>query len=149
MDHVIDRRADRRRRRDGYPEDHVADVADQGERQDAFELRLRDRAEHADRRGEGDDHQQEVDIVLEEQHGLGADDGVDAHLGESRPANTAVTGAGAVGYESGSQNDSGKTAALMLKASSSIRCRTRLRVSCGSSPMRSAICTTFTVPSAP
>ena len=34
----------------------------------------------------------------------------------SKPANTAVTGAGAVGYESGSQNDSGNTAALMPNA---------------------------------
>src|SRR5690242_15340974 len=34
------------------------------------------------------------------------------------PANTAVTGAGAVGYESGHQVDSGNTAALMPKATS-------------------------------
>ena len=37
----------------------------------------------------------------------------------SSPANTAVTGAGAVGYESGSQADIGKIAALMPKAMSS------------------------------
>ncbi|CPU67452.1 Uncharacterised protein [Mycobacteroides abscessus] len=37
----------------------------------------------------------------------------------SRPAKTAVTGAGAVGYESGSQADRGKIAALMPNASSS------------------------------
>ena len=66
----------------------------------------------------------------------------------SRPAKTAVTGAGAVGYESGSQNDSGKTAALMLKASSSMRCSTSW-VDCGSSVIRSANCAMFTVPSAP
>ena len=66
VDHVVDRRADRRRRRDREPEHHVADVADERERQDALQLRLRDRAEHADdHRGERDDHQQEVDVVLD------------------------------------------------------------------------------------
>ena len=66
----------------------------------------------------------------------------------SRPANTAVTGAGAVGYESGSQNDSGKTAALIANASTSSRCRASC-TSCGSSVIRSAMCAMFTVPSAP
>ncbi len=66
----------------------------------------------------------------------------------SNPAKTAVTGAGAVGYESGSQNDSGKTAALMLKASSSRTCST-VWVCCGSCVIRSEIWTMLTVPSAP
>ena len=66
----------------------------------------------------------------------------------SSPANTAVTGAGAVGYESGSQNDTGKMAALMPKAISSIRCSTSC-VSCGSCATRSATWAMFTVPTAP
>ena len=50
----------------------------------------------------------------------------------------AVTGAGAVGYESGNQNDTGKMAALMPNATTSMRCSTSC-VSCGSSDIRSAI----------
>ena len=42
----------------------------------------------------------------------------------SRPANTAVTGAGALGYESGSHSDIGKTAAFTPNATSSNACRT-------------------------
>ncbi len=37
----------------------------------------------------------------------------------SKPANTAVTGAGAVGYESGNHDDSGNTAALIPNATRS------------------------------
>ncbi|GAA3171116.1 hypothetical protein GCM10020255_059830 [Rhodococcus baikonurensis] len=46
-----------------------------------------------------------------------ADDRVHTDLGE-QPAKTAVIGAGAVGYESGSHAESGKTAALIPNATS-------------------------------
>ena len=58
------------------------------------------------------------------------------------------SGTMAMAVNFGYRRNRAKTAALMLKARSSITCRTSC-VSCGSSPMRSEICTMFTVPSAP
>ncbi len=63
----------------------------------------------------------------------------------SRPAKTAVTGAGAVGYESGSQAASGNTAALMAKTVSSIA-SSRVRAPSGASWSRPASWAKFTVP---
>jgi hypothetical protein len=63
----------------------------------------------------------------------------------SSPANTAVTGAGAVGYESGSHADSGNTAALMQKVVSSSSC-SRFDTSGGSSAMRPESAAMLTVP---
>ena len=65
----------------------------------------------------------------------------------SRPANTAVTGAGAVGYESGSQALSGKIAALMPKATRSISSST-MRIPGSRPSSRTAISARFTVPTA-
>ncbi len=63
----------------------------------------------------------------------------------SRPANTAVTGAGAVGYESGSQADNGKTAALIPKATNSTA-NTAVRVPGLTASMRTAIWAMFSDP---
>ena len=65
----------------------------------------------------------------------------------SKPAKTAVTGAGAVGYESGSQACNGKIAAFTPNATKSITW-----ISCAVpwsiSDARIALCAMFTVPSA-
>ena len=66
----------------------------------------------------------------------------------SSPANTAVTGAGAVGYESGSQKDSGNTAALMPKATSSMTWSS-VRVPWSRSPSLMARSAMLMVPVAP
>ena len=65
----------------------------------------------------------------------------------SSPANTAVTGAGAVGYESGSQVDSGKTAALMPNATRNTA-KMVLRRPSGTSAIRVASCARLRVPAA-
>ena len=65
----------------------------------------------------------------------------------SRPANTAVTGAGAVGYESGSQALSGNIAALIANATSSTSSRA-IRVPGSSMSSRTASSAMFTVPTA-
>lgn len=148
MHHVVDRRGEAELGREPDAEDHVADVAHQGERQQSLDVGLGERAEDAHEHGEpADDEQQRRDVAALEDDGLGADDRVDATF-VSRPANTAVTGAGAVGYESGSQKDSGKTAALMPKARRSSRCRMSCTLS-GSSAMRTESCAMFAVPVAP
>jgi hypothetical protein len=65
-----------------------------------------------------------------------------------RPAKTAVTGAGAVGYESGSQNESGKSAAFTLNPTRSARHRMSW-MSGGRSRTRSEMRAIVTVPVAP
>lgn len=63
----------------------------------------------------------------------------------SRPANTALTELGAVGYESGSQKNNGNTAALMPKASSKSSC-SPVRTPSGSAARRAGSSAMFTVP---
>ena len=63
----------------------------------------------------------------------------------SRPAKTAVTGAGAVGYESGSQVESGNTAALMPNATSSTA-NSAVRVPAVTLSSRTASSAMFSVP---
>lgn len=66
----------------------------------------------------------------------------------SSPAKSAVAGAGAVGYESGSHADIGKIAALTTKTSRSVSSTSSL--TCwGSIEKRSASCASDTVPVAP
>lgn len=58
-------------------------MADESEREDAFELSLRHRAKHTDDQGrERNDEQKRVDAVLGEELRLGADQRVDADLGQ-------------------------------------------------------------------
>ena len=63
----------------------------------------------------------------------------------SRPANTAVTATGAVGYESGNQKNSGKIAALMPNVTSS-RAPRAICMPSGTSAKRTATSAMFTEP---
>ena len=81
--HVVDGGAEAVLGGQGDAEDHVADVADQGERQDSFDIGLRDRAEDAhDHREQAGDQQDVVHRPVGEHQGVEADDRVDADLGE-------------------------------------------------------------------
>lgn len=64
-------------------EDHVADVADQGEGEQPLQVGLGDGAEDADdHRGQRDDQEQVAQPVAGEEQGLRAEHAVDADLGE-------------------------------------------------------------------
>lgn len=70
-----------RRQRDA--EDHVADVADERERQQTLDVVLRDRAEDADdHREQTCDEQDVVEFAAREQQGVRPDDRVHTDLGQ-------------------------------------------------------------------
>jgi hypothetical protein len=82
---------------DRQPEEHEPDVADQQERQQPVDVVLRERPQRADEHGRHREPQHERPrLVVREQQRLRAHHGVEADLGE-QPANSAVTGAGALG----------------------------------------------------
>ena len=81
--HVEHRTRDARGRAEPDAEHHVADVAHQREREHPLDVGLRHRTEDAHQHGEQRRPQQQVgERALGEQQRLGADDGVDADLGE-------------------------------------------------------------------
>ena len=81
------------------PEQHVSDVADQCERQQALDVGLRDRTQDTDDHGEERGHQDDVGAwAAGEQQCLRADDRVDADLGEK------------TGEDRGNRRDGGRIA---------------------------------------
>jgi hypothetical protein len=82
VEHVEDRRRDRSDAAEGHAHDHVADLADDVEADDALHVRLGDGTEHADHHREPGDHQQQFAVGLGEQQRLSADDRVHADLGQ-------------------------------------------------------------------
>ena len=83
MGDVVDHGRQGLGRAHGNPEDHVADVADEREGEHALDVDLGQRTQDAHEHGQqGHPHQQPVDLPVREQQGLGADDRVDAHLGQ-------------------------------------------------------------------
>ena len=64
-------------------EDHITNVADQGKRQKALNIGLRDGAQNTHQhRGEGYPHEHGIEPTRSKDGGAGADDGVDTHLGQ-------------------------------------------------------------------
>jgi len=84
VDHGEDDSRDGGDREEPQAHDHVADLADDREREHTSNVVLRDRTEDADDHGDSGDHEQQCcgPALVGEEKQLRANDGVDADLGE-------------------------------------------------------------------